>query len=146
MLFRFDDLDRTFDFMNDLHRRLDQALAQVGVVDVPRAEHFGWARLSQQEDALTLRADLPGVADRDLELSVQDDVLTLTASRAVSVPEGFEKVHAQERRPFKFTRSYSLPCRVDPEKVAARLENGVLEVRLHKAEAVKPRQITVVRG
>ncbi|MCB9522441.1 MAG: Hsp20/alpha crystallin family protein [Myxococcales bacterium] len=146
MLFRFDDLDRTFDFMNDLHRRLDQALAQVGVVDVPRAEHFGWARLTQQDDALTLRADLPGVADRDLELSLQEDVLTVTASREVAVPEGYEKVHAQERRPFKFTRSYSLPCRVDPEKVAARLENGVLEVRLHKAEAVQPRQITVVRG
>ncbi|MCA9545836.1 MAG: Hsp20/alpha crystallin family protein, partial [Myxococcales bacterium] len=131
---------------NDLHRRLDQALAQVGVVDVPRAEHFGWARLTQQDDALTLRADLPGVADRDLELSLQEDVLTVTASREVAVPEGYEKVHAQERRPFKFTRSYSLPCRVDPEKVAARLENGVLEVRLHKAEAVQPRQITVVRG
>lgn len=146
MLFRFDDLDRTFDFMNGLHRRLDQALAQVGVADVPRAEHFGWAKLSQREDTLVLRADLPGVRDHALELSLQEDVLTLTAERAVSVPEGFEKVHAQERRPFKFTRSFSLPCRVDPEKVAARLSNGVLEVTLHKAEAIKPRQITVQRG
>ncbi len=146
MLFRLDDIDRTVGFMSDLHRRLDQALAQAGIADVPRAEHSGWAQLTQREDALVLRAELPGVRDRDLELNLQDDVLTVTAGRTVEVPEGFDKVHAQERRPFKFTRSFALPCRVDPEQVRAELQHGVLTVTLKKAEAAQPRQITVTRG
>lgn len=143
MLFRFDDLDRSFHFMNQLHRRLDSALAQVGVTDVPRAEHFGWADLQQTEDEIVLRADLPGVADDAIDLTLHEDSLTLTAHRGVARPEGYDKVHLDERRPFKFTRSFSLPARVDPERVGARFNDGVLTVRMAKAEAVKPRQIAV---
>lgn len=143
MLFRFDDLDRSFDFINQLQRRLDSALAQVGVTDVPRAEHSGWADLENTETELVLRADLPGVTDEGMELSLHDEVLTLTAQRAVRRPEGYDKVHVNERRAFKFTRSFSLPARVDPERVGARLVNGILTVRMAKTEALKPRQISI---
>ena len=146
MLFRFDDLDRTFHFMNTLHRRLDSALAQVGVTDVPRAEHMGWANLKQLEDELVLYADLPGVRDDAIEVTLHEEVLTLSAKRAVSRPEGYERVHANERRPFEFTRSFSLPCRVDPERVSARLNDGILTVRMARAEANEPRRINVIRG
>ena len=143
MLFRFDDIDRSFDFMTQLHRRLDSALAQAGMADMPRAEHSGWADLQSTDTELVLRADLPGVADDAIELSLQDEVLTLTAHREIARPAGYEKVHLNERRSFKFTRSFSLPSRVDPERVGARLNNGVLTVRMAKADAIEPRQISI---
>ncbi len=142
MLFRLDDLDHTFQVMNDLHRRLDRALGAAGLTDVPRASELGWVDLTETPDELVLRADLPGVDADALDISLKEEVLTLTAERRVEVPEG-HKVHVRERRPYKFTRSFALPTRVDPEKVGARLRDGVLTVRLAKAEAVKPRQITL---
>ena len=57
-------------------------------------------------------------------------------------PEG-SKPHRQERAAFQATRSFALPCRVDPEKVAAELKNGVLTVRLAKAVENQPRRVAI---
>ncbi len=142
MLFPFNDLDNTMQWMNDLHRRLDRALGTSGLTDAPRATEVGWVDLEEDEEGLVLRADLPGVTADALEITLRDEVLTLAANRAVSAPEGY-RAQMSERRPFEFSRSFSLPTRVDPERVNAKLKDGVLIVRMAKAEAVKPRQITV---
>jgi len=139
MLFRFDDFDRTFDLMNHLHRRLDHRLA------AEPSDGLGRVALHESDDALHLSVDLPGVREGDLELTLQQEVLTLSGTREVSQPEGF-RPHLRERRPFSFTRSFSLPAAVDPEKTRARLEDGVLHVQLGKSEAARPRQITVTAG
>ncbi|MCA9542234.1 MAG: Hsp20/alpha crystallin family protein [Myxococcales bacterium] len=143
MIFRFDDLDRAFDTMNQLHRRLDRVLDSYGLTDRPRAESLGAVDLHETEDALIVTADLPGVRDNDLELSLKEDVLTFIGRRTVEAPEGY-RTHLAERRPYEFTRSFALPTRVDPEKVKATLRDGVLTVKLGKAETVMPRQITVI--
>ena len=69
MLFRLDDLDHTFQVMNDLHRRLDRALGAAGLTDVPRASELGWVDLTETPDELVLRADLPGVDADALDIS-----------------------------------------------------------------------------
>lgn len=139
MLFRFDDFDRTFDLMSQLHRRLDQMTAR------DRGDGLGRVALHETDDALHLSVDLPGVREGDLELTLQQEVLTLSGKREISAPEG-HRVHLRERRPFSFTRSFALPAAVDPEKTRARLDDGVLHVQLGKAEAARPRQITVTAG
>lgn len=139
MLFRFDDFDRTFALLDGLHRRRESAPRQ------PRARDGGWADLQEDEHALTLRADLPGVRDEDLELTLRADELTLTARRTLAAPEG-HRAHLSERRGFEVTRSFALPVSVDPEKVRATLQDGVLTVRLAKAEAVRPRTIAITAG
>ena len=139
MLFRFDDFDRTFDLMSQLHRRLDQVVAP------ERADGLGPVTLHETEDALHLSVDLPGVREEDLEVTLQHEVLTLSGKRELSAPEG-HRVHLRERRPFSFTRSFSLPTAVDPDKARARLEDGVLHLQLGKAEAARPRQIAVTAG
>lgn len=139
MLFRFDDFDRTFDLMNQLHRRLDHMVGQ------ERNDGLGRVALHETDDALHLSVDLPGVREADLELTLQQEVLTLSGKRELDAPEG-HRTHLRERRPFSFTRSFSLPTAVDPEKTRATLENGVLHVQLGKAEAARPRQITVTAG
>lgn len=141
MLFRFDDFDRAFDMMSRLHRRFDRTLDEGSA----SARTGGWLDLEETADALVLRADLPGVREDDLEVTLKDEVLTLSATRTVE-PIANHRVHLAERQSYRFTRSFALPRRVDAERVKAQLNDGVLTVKLAKAEAIKPRQITVTAG
>lgn len=136
MLFRFDDFDRAFGMVNQLQRRLDRAL------DADRGVALGSVDLRETEEALYVTADLPGVAEDDLEITLKEEVLTLAGKRSVDAPEG-HRAHVQERRPYSFARSFALPSRVDADKVSARFDDGVLTVELPKAEAAKPRQIAI---
>lgn len=142
MIFRFDELDRAFGWADQLHRQLDHFLGHLGVNDVPRAEHGGMIDWRETEEDIWLRADLPGVAPGDVDLEVDGRTLTLSAKRAITLPEGF-RAHLTERRPFEFTRSVKLPPSVDADKVKATFEHGVLTVRLGKSAPQQARQITV---
>ncbi len=95
--------------------------------------------------SLVVEADLPGVDPKDLALSIHQDVVTLSGERKADAPAGYF-VHRQERAPVKFSRSFALPCKVDPERSTATLKNGVLVVSLAKATEAKPRQIAVSAG
>ena len=93
-------------------------------------------------DALRLRADLPGLSEKDVEISVTANVLSLKGARTTEVPDGYT-AHRRERSNFSFARSYALPVRVDPEKVQATLKQGVLVVTLPKVTEAQPKRITV---
>ncbi len=94
-------------------------------------------------DHLLVKADLPGVARDDIEISVQDDVLTLKGEKK-RVPENAgESTVRGERFWGAFSRSFSLPAGVDASKARASYRNGVLELTLPKREEAKPRQIRV---
>lgn len=103
-----------------------------------------WPRATLEDTgaALVVRADLPGVDDKALELTVEEGTLTIKGERQDSPPEGYS-VHRKERGAFRFTRSFSLPAKVDAEKVQAVLQHGVLTVTLPKAKEAQPRQISV---
>jgi HSP20 family protein len=91
---------------------------------------------------LVVKAELPGLADKDVKLTLNQDVLTIEGERKSDAPEGFS-VHRQERNPVRFTRSFTLPCRVDAEKTGASMKDGILTVTLSKAPEAQPRQISV---
>jgi HSP20 family protein len=95
--------------------------------------------------ALVLEADLPGLSEKDVQLQIHQDVLTMSGERRQDVPQGWF-VHRQERAPVKFSRSFSLPCKIDPEKSTASLKSGVLTITLAKATDAQPRQIAVKAG
>ena len=82
------------------------------------------------------------MTEKDIQLSIHQDVLTLSGERKQEVPQGYF-VHRQERAPLKFARSFTLPCKVDPEKSTATLKDGVLTITLPKAPEAQPRQISV---
>ena len=111
-----------------------------------RATHFHRkpARLSLDdgEQAFTLRAELPGLAPEQLELSVGDDWIELAAKREVAVPEGYT-VLRRERSPYEFERRINLPKRIDGDKVEAVLRDGVLTVTMPKHASLQPRQIAI---
>jgi HSP20 family protein len=91
---------------------------------------------------LMVRAELPGVKDEDLDITLDQGLLTLRGERKVDVPEGYA-VHRQERGNLKFARSFTLPCKVDAERTTANLGNGVLTMVMPKAPEDQPRQIAI---
>jgi len=134
------DIDRTFSMMDALRSRMDQLY---GDFSEPRADvAFPRLNLFDTGSALVLNAEVPGLVEKDIQLTINQDVLTLQGERKADVPEGYS-VHRQERVPIKFSRSVTLPCRINPESASASLKNGVLTVTLAKAAEAQPRQITV---
>jgi len=149
MLTQFDDLDRTFAVMDQLRRRMDRLFDEIepahrvrGDVERMYSARFPRVTLAEDKTSLVLRADLPGLAERDVQLTILKDAITLSGERKPDAPEG-HYVHRQERAPVRFSRSFGLPCKVDAEKSTATLKNGVLTVTLAKAADAQPRQIAV---
>ncbi len=96
----------------------------------------------ETEAGLVLLADLPGVSPESLELQVQDNKLTLFGRVDTSLPEGSRLIH-QEYRVGHFLRSFILSDEVDHERITAKLNQGVLEVLLPRAQRSEPRRIRV---
>ena len=109
---------------------------------VPATGGIPRVNFSDTGTAFVLQADLPGVKDADLSLTLEQDVLTLSGQRRADAPEGYA-AYRQERAPHRFTRSFALPAKVDPEKTLAVLQHGVLTVTLEKAAEAQPRKIAV---
>jgi len=93
-------------------------------------------------DHFELKVELPGTAKEDLSVKIQGNYLEIGGKREANVPDGYS-VHRSERGSVDFTRSFTLPSEVDAEKVEATISNGLLTMILPKAEAAKPKQITV---
>lgn len=137
------EFDRAVRLMGQLRRRMDRVFEDFdgSYGYEPSVEHPR-TNLYDAGNALVLTAELPGLTDSDLAITLNQDVLTVSGERKADAPEGYAS-YRQERAPYKFSRSYALPAKVDPEKTSARLDNGVLTLVLEKAPEVKPRQITV---
>ena len=100
----------------------------------------------EDEDHYYFTAELPGLSKDDIEITLQDGVLTINGEKKDERKEEKNGYHLRERRYGKFSRSFRLPTEVDPNKVGAHLKDGVLSVTLDKAEAIKPKTIEVKAG
>jgi HSP20 family molecular chaperone IbpA len=96
------------------------------------------------EDAtgITLYADLPGVSRERLNLRVESDTLTIEGELSLPVPQGMQAGHAEVQAPH-YRRSFTLSKELDADKIGAELSQGVLRVRIPKAEHAQPRRIEV---
>jgi HSP20 family protein len=147
------DFDRPTDWMEDFRRRMDRMFDELdpfvasselfrpgtlrgGAVHRPRVT------LDDKGTEFLLYADVPGVDEHDLEITLQGDTVTVSGQRRPDIPDGY-RVHRQERAPIQFTRSLSLPAKVEGDKVEAVLSDGILTLRIPKAQEAQPRQITV---
>jgi HSP20 family protein len=97
----------------------------------------------EDKDKVVILAQVPGLGQDQIRIEAHQDTITISGERRVDVPEGYA-VHRNERAPFKFARSFGLPCRVDLERTTAQVNNGLLTVSLPKHAEAKPREITVV--
>lgn len=140
---RWNDFDRSFAVMEDFRRRVDRLFEEMERGgQVGNFTQFPRTNLYDTEAAYLVQCEVPGLSEKDIELSLHQDVLTIAGERKTDVPEGYS-VHRQERLPFKFSRSFTLPTQVDAEHVAATVQDGILTVTLPKTPEAKPRQINI---
>jgi len=97
----------------------------------------------ETEDAIVLKADVPAVDPKDIDIEVQNQTLTVKGQRHFDKSEATKGFHRIERNFGSFVRSFTVPATVDTEKVNADYKNGVLTISLPKKEAAKPRQIKI---
>jgi HSP20 family protein len=138
--FGFADFGLAHSPHGQLRRELDRLLGDFERAATQQAP----AAVSFEDDGsnFVLRADVPGLTEKDFEINVAGDTLTLRGERKLELPEG-HSVHRRERRDFRFAKSYQLPARVDADKAVASLKHGVLTLTLPKVAEAQPRQISV---
>jgi HSP20 family protein len=97
----------------------------------------------EQDDAIRILAELPGVRPEDVQLSVEGNVLTIHGQKREPTGERAERVHRSERLYGEFERTFTLPASVDAARITAAYHAGVLTVTLPKAEHARPRRIPI---
>lgn len=116
----------------------------VSAAETQRTEPALMPPVDVVEDAsgIMLYADLPGAPKDNLHLHVEADTLTIEAGVALDLPEGMEPTHAELSLP-RFRRVFTLSKELDPEKVSAEFNQGVLKLRIPKAAHAQPRRVEV---
>jgi HSP20 family protein len=147
MLTRWSDLDRAFSAMDELQRRMNRLFDEYDGGRWPsfaRLTTGTWPAVNLYDagDDLVIKAQVPGLSEKDIQITGNQEVLTLSGERTVDVPEGYS-VHRQERGSVRFSRSFTFPCKVNLEKTTATVKDGLLTITLAKAAEARPRQITV---
>jgi HSP20 family protein len=104
---------------------------------------FPLINLSEDKDSYYLRAELPGVKSEELDIQVTGGTISISGERKIAAEAENVKYHRREREAEKFSRAFTLPSDIDNTKVEADLKDGILTVTIPKAEATKPKQITV---
>ena len=102
--------------------------------------------LVETDDNFVLRADLPGMTQEDVNIELEDNVLTVSGERKAQHETKQEGYHRVERAFGSFSRSLTLPKGVDADAVTAKFDNGVLEISVPKPEERKPRRIAIAGG
>jgi HSP20 family protein len=115
-------------------RKAESPVAMVPPVDIV-----------EDEMGFTLTADLPGVSKDRLGVKINGDNLLIEGEVSTAVPQGMELVYAELRTPY-YRRSFTLSRELDASKIEAKLNDGVLQLRIPKAEEAKPRRIEVTVG
>ena len=132
------DFERTIAAVDQLRQRMGRSYGN-GDARVYDAGS-GWPRISAYDtkDALVLVAEVPGLTEKDLDITLEKDVLTLSGERKWNAPEGF-----QPPAPTRFSRSFSLPERVNVDGLNAELKDGVLTIRLPRVPEAQPRKVQI---
>jgi len=133
--------------MDRLHRQIDQIFGDSFAVPAAACEaEANWAPsvdIHENADKFVVLADLPGVEPKDIEITAENNVLTLRGRRQFERREnqkGFERL---ERVSGTFLRRFTLPDNVQTDQIKARHNNGVLEVSIPKVAAPEPRRVSV---
>ncbi|MBI9016718.1 MAG: Hsp20/alpha crystallin family protein [Phycisphaerae bacterium] len=100
----------------------------------------------QNHDDTIITAEIPGVKSEDLDIDVQGETLTIRGQRKIHELQDDEKYHRQERENSSFVRAIQLPYHIDVDKVRAKLEKGLLQLTLPRAQSDKPKKVKVLNA
>ena len=125
----------------DLQSRFDQMFE--GMLDRGNAGHALAVDVVDEDDAIVVRADIPGIKPDEVKIDVHDDVLTVRGQHEESSEETNKRYVRRERRYGSFSRSIALPPGVDTDDIKATSKHGVVEVRIPKPTTSEPKAIAV---
>ena len=114
-----------------------------------RAATTAWAPaldISERKDAYLVTVELPGLRPEDLDITMEDGLLTIQGERQFTAESSEQQFHRVERRYGAFRRSITLPAQVQAEQIEASFDNGVLQIVVPKMEEAKPKRIQVRPG
>ncbi len=137
------------DFVNSLKdlQRLQNQFDRLLAASAPTATfEFPPTNVWTSEEGAIVRAEIPGIEPEKVDISLVNNTLTIRGSRGEETTKEGQSCHRQERESGHFTRSLQLPFTVNSDRVEARFANGILEITLPRAEAEKPRKISVVNA
>lgn len=144
MLTRWDPFRDLASLQDRIDRLFEDMLGRArGDESLDRATWAPAVDIVEKENELVLRADLPGIDPKDVEINVQNGTLTLKGERRFESDVKEDDFRRVERVYGSFVRSFSLPRAIDTDKVQAEYRNGVLEVKLPKRPEARPKQIKV---
>ena len=128
------EMSRLFDhwYKPTRYRAEGESLDWLPVVDILEANEH-----------VEIRAEIPGLSEQDVQVSVTDDVLTLKGEKTQESDEKDQKYHRVERSYGRFQRSFTLPANLNPEDIKAKFTHGVLTVSIPKAKEVQPKEIQI---
>ena len=129
--------------MDRLQRDMNRLFNQYDPSWLRTAPSYPAVNIWSNEDGLFVSAEMPGVHVDDLDISVNNDMLTISGQRSSDEIPDETHFHRQERRFGEFSRTIQLPFAVDADKVEASFKDGVLSITLPKVEAEKPKQISI---
>ena len=145
MLTRYEPWSAMRQLRDEMNRAFGQALT--GTDDGSNVVTSGWmpaVDIKEEDEHFVISADVPGVDPENIEVTMENGVLTIQGERKLETQEEGEKGYRRvERLHGSFYRRFSLPDTADPEKISAKGKNGVLEVVIPKKATVQPKRIKV---
>jgi len=135
-----------WNFVDLLHRDLDRMVgnrAAAAAEQNPAADWVPAVDILEEKDRFVLRADVPGVNPEEIDVSMDNGILSVSGQRHAPAPTEDTARQRIERATGRFLRRFTLPETVDAEGISARCTNGILEVSIPKAAEIKARRITV---
>ena len=131
------------DIQGEINRLFDSFVGRPGSMGGGERMWLPAVDVHETKDDIVLSFDIPGVSEKDVQVTVTGDLLTVKGERRFEREGTENSVHRVERVYGKFERSVQLPMAVSTDKVKATYRDGVLEIKLGKADEVKPRQIKI---
>ena len=135
----FQNMQKTFEYMNRLMQSIESA------AEAPAVDFVPAVNTREADDAYYIEVDLPGVKKEDINIDVKDNILTISGERKVEEERKEDDFYRVESVYGKFERSFSLPEDVDADKIEAEAKDGVLTVKIPKAQSVEkaPKKIEI---
>ena len=125
--------------MSEINQRENEHKSEAPAALLPPVDVF------EDENGITLTADMPGVSRERLGVKVIGENLLIEGEASIPVPQGMELLYAEIRAPY-YRRNFTLSRELDPARIDAKLKDGVLKLRIPKAEEAKPRRIQISVG
>ena len=145
-IIRWDPFRDLVSLRDKMNRLFEDAVTQRG--EEKELVASSWAPavdIYEDESQLVLTAEVPGLSEKDVEIKIEDNVLSIHGERKLEKETREENYHRIERAYGAFFRSFTLPNYIDQDKIRAEHENGVLKISMPKKAELKPRKVRIIK-